>query len=137
MISHWLRASSDGVSTGSETEVHTPGLDGGGSVDIWLTCEPKFTTTSSGVLLRSASPFESEDGKWLTEGEAMGAGVCDGPLDNPPDKLKLEVGVFVAVLGLTAEELLHLSMLGFRSFSFPARAFLPVPSLELVDWRAG
>jgi hypothetical protein len=36
----------------------------------------------------------------------------------------------VAVIGLTAEELMHLSMLGFRSFSFPARAFLPVLSVE-------
>jgi hypothetical protein len=36
----------------------------------------------------------------------------------------------VAVIGLTAEELLHLSMLGFTSISFPARAFLPVLSVE-------
>jgi hypothetical protein len=88
MVSHWLWASSDGVSTESAMEVHTPALDGGGSVDVWLTCETK-PTTSSGVLLRSAGPFESEDGKWLPEREffAMAAGVCDGPLDNPPDKL--------------------------------------------------
>jgi hypothetical protein len=88
MISHWLWASSDGGSTGSETEVQTPGLNGAGSVDVWLTCVPK-PTTSSEVVIRFASPFESEAGKWLTEREffAMGAGVCDGPLDNPPDKL--------------------------------------------------
>lgn len=112
MISHWLWASSDGVSTESETEAPTPGMDGGGSVDDWLTCEPKSTTTS-GVLLRSARPFERDF-------FAMGARGCDGPLDNPPDKLGMEVGIFMAVLGLTAEELLHLSMFVFRSFSFPA-----------------
>ena len=80
MISLWMWASSDGGSTESETEAHTPGMDGGGSVDAWLTFEPKSTTTSSGVLLRSAGPFEREF-------FAMGARGCDGPLDNPPDRL--------------------------------------------------
>ena len=42
--------------------------------------------------------------------------------------LKMEVDSFISVLGLTGEGLVHLSILGFRSFSFPAGAFLPVPS---------